>query len=274
MWPPVRLKRYAAAPWENRIKMPDDRAHPESTSKRRFPGLMTDDLSIRLRQEGIVVLRNVFATDCLTRLKMAADRFFQAIEPERSLPAHYRYNRFSNSVLLTALVDFGSDSGEELLAPLSAPGLGRLFSEMMGSAWTCNLEQSWVRKKFAPHLAPASEYHLQGWHQDGALGVSFPREPGPVVAMTELLTCWIPLNRCGVESPGLELVGRRQPALLHFTELDDSALRQRFSPQEFWAPALEFGDGLIFLNDILHRTFVRPEMGHNRLSVEYRIMPG
>jgi hypothetical protein len=91
--------------------------------------------------------------------------------------------------------------------------------------------------------------------------------------MTELLTCWIPLNRCGVDSPGLEFVRRRQPALLHFTELDDAALRQRFSPQEFWAPVLEFGDGLIFLNDILHRTCVGREMEHNRVSVEYRLMP-
>ena len=89
--------------------------------------------------------------------------------------------------------------------------------------------------------------------------------------MTELLTCWIPLAPCGIDSPGLEFVRRRQPALVHYTELGDSALRQRFSPQEFWAPALEFGDGLVFLNDILHRTHVSHDMQHDRLSVEYRI---
>ena len=92
--------------------------------------------------------------------------------------------------------------------------------------------------------------------------------------ITELLTCWIPLNECGVDSPGMEFVCRRQPELVHFTELHDPTLRQRFSPQEFWAPSLEYGDGLVFLNDILHRTFVRDEMQHNRLSVEYRIFPG
>jgi hypothetical protein len=207
-------------------------------------------------------------------LSAAADQFFHAIGPEKPFPERYRYNRFSNSVLLTALADFGGGNTKELSAPLSAPGLGPLFSDAMGPGWTCNMEQTWVRKKFAPHLAPASGYYLQGWHQDGALGVSFPLEPGQVVPMTELLTCWIPMNRCGIDSPGLEFVRRRQPALLHFTELDDPALRQRFSPQEFWTPALEFGDGLIFMNDILHRTYVCPEMGHNRVSVEYRIMRG
>jgi hypothetical protein len=238
-----------------------------------FPGLISD-LSIQLRERGIILLRDVFRTDSLNPLKTAAERFFQAIGPERSLPEQYRYNHFSNSVLVTALMDFGCDSREELWAPLSAPGLRQLFSEAMGAVWSCNREQSWVRKKLAPGRAAPSGYHLQGWHQDGALGVSFPLQSGSVIPMTELVTCWIPLNACGVDSPGLEFVRCRQPTLLHFTELDDPALRQRFSPEEFWAPALEFGDGLIFLNDILHRTSVRQEMGRDRLSVEYRIMPG
>lgn len=235
---------------------------------------MSDDLSIRLREEGVLLLRGVFASDSLTQLKTAADLFFQQMRPERSLPESYKYNRFSNSVLLTALADFGCGNAEALRAPLSAPALRSVFSEAAGLAWTCNMEQSWVRKKFAPRLAPASGYHLQGWHQDGALGVSFPPEPGPVIPMTELLTCWIPLDRCGEDSPGLEFIRRRQPALLHFTELDDASLRQRFPPGEFWAPALEFGDGLIFLNDILHRTYVYSGMQHDRMSIEYRMMPG
>jgi hypothetical protein len=206
-------------------------------------------------------------------LREAAARCFQAINTERSLPERYQFSRSSHSVLLTALLDFGCDRAEELTAPLSATGLEKLFSAAIGPEWTCNMEQSWVRKKFAPLPVPTPGYHLQNWHQDGALGIRFPLEPGPVIPMTPLLTCWIPLNRCGIDSPGLEFVRGRQPALLHFTELDDSALRQRFAAQDFWAPALEFGDGLVFLNDILHRTCVREEMTQDRLSVEYRIFP-
>ncbi|MGD0049647.1 MAG: phytanoyl-CoA dioxygenase family protein [Bryobacteraceae bacterium] len=234
--------------------------------------MATDDSATQLREQGIALLRDVFAKGSLTRLREAAARCFEAIRTERSLPERYQFSRFSHSVLLTALMDFGCGS-EELMAPLSAPGLGQLFSEAMGCEWTCNMEQSWVRKKFAPPQAPAPEYHPQSWHQDGALGVRFPLESGSVIPMTELLTCWIPLNRCGSDSPGLEFVRRRQEALLHFTELDDSALRQRFPPQEFWVPELELGDGLVFLNSVLHRTYARPEMPHNRLSVEYRIFP-
>ncbi len=235
--------------------------------------MATDDPATQLREQGIALLRGVFAKASLTGLKQAAARCFEAIGTSRSLPERYRFNRFSHSVLLTALTDFGCGGSEELLAPLSAPGLEQLFSEAMGSEWICNMEQSWVRKKFVPLQIPAPEYHPHSWHQDGALGVGFPLEAGPVTPMTELLTCWIPLNPCGRDSPGLEFIRRREPALLHFTELDDPALRRRFPPQEFWAPELEWGDGLVFLNSILHRTYATPEMRHNRLSVEYRIFP-
>jgi hypothetical protein len=233
----------------------------------------TEDPSVELRQQGVVLLRDIFARDSLTRLKDAATRCFEAIKAEVSNPERYQFNRFSHSVLLTALLDFGCNNSAELMAPLSAPVLDRVFADAIGRSWTCNMEQTWVRKKFAHLQAPASGYRLHSWHQDGALGVRFPPESGPMPPMTPLVTCWIPLNDCGTDSPGLEFVRSRQPGLVHFTELDDPALRRQFSPQEFWAPQFEFGDGVVFRNDVLHRTYALPEMRHDRLSVEYRIFP-
>lgn len=232
--------------------------------------MVADDAAAQSQEQGVAVLRGVFAKDSLARLKDAAARCLEAVEVDSALAENYKFNCFSHSVPLAALMDFGC---KELTQLLSAPGLDALFSEAMGGPWTRNMEQSWVRKKFAPIHAPASMYAEQRWHQDGALGVRFPPESGPILPMTELLTCWIPLDACGREGPGLEFVRGRQAALLHFTELDDSALRRRFRPEEFWAPELEMGDGLVFLNSVLHRTYTRPEMRRNRLSVEYRIFP-
>jgi len=229
-----------------------------------------EDCATQLREQGVSLLRDAFAKDSLIDFRDAAMRCFAAVEADTALAEIYKFNRFSHSVPLAALMDFGCD---ELTKPLSAPGLEGLFSEVMGSSWTYSMEQSWVRKKFAPMLAPASMYSEQGWHQDGALGVRFPPEAGPMLPMTELITCWIPLDACGRESPGLEFVRGRQAGLLHYSELDDSALRQRFRPEEFWAPELELGDGLVFLNSVLHRTYTLPEMRRNRLSIEYRIFP-
>jgi hypothetical protein len=241
-------------------------------TERNF-GLPIDDPATQLRQHGVALLRKVFAKKSLIPLKQAAERCFEAIDHERPLPERYRFNRISNSLLLTALPDFGCTDAEHLIAPHSAPVLEPLFTAGIDGAWVCHMEQSWLRKKFAPHQAPFPEYHNQDWHQDGALGVCFPPEPGEPVPMTRLLTCWIPLHPCGVDCPGLEFIRRPQPSLLHFTELDDSTLRRRFPTQDFWAPTLEFGDGLIFLNSVLHRTSTSPAMQLSRLSIEYRIFP-
>lgn len=233
---------------------------------------MSHDPAKQLLQQGVALLRGVFAKQPLLRIRDAAERCFDAIGGCQSPPAHYRFNRFSNSLLLTSLVDFGCRV-EDLLKPLSAPGLEPLFSETMGRGRACNLEQTWLRKKFAPRHAPAGQYHPQNWHQDGALGVSFPSQPGQPPPMTELLTCWIPLHSCGIESPGLEFILRPPTSLLHFTELGDTTVHQRFPPQDFYAPALELGDGLVFLNSVLHRTHAVAAMSRDRLSIEYRIFP-
>jgi hypothetical protein len=224
----------------------------------------------QLLERGVAVLPGAFAAEMLAGLRDAAARCFEAVETNGPLAARLGFNRFSHSVPLRALGEFGCCE-DGLLAPLSVPGLEGLFSEAFGYKWKCRPEQSWVRKKFAPVHDPGG--HPQGWHQDGALGVRFPAEAGTAVPMTRLLTCWIPLNSCGRDSPGLEFVCRRQAGLLHFTELDDAALRRRFAAEEFWAPELELGDAVVFLDSVLHRTYARPEMRRDRMSVEYRIFP-
>jgi len=273
-WRNSRLFLCPIAFWRIIRERPLDGSVIQFRSIRALKGdfVTTGDPSVELRQHGVVLLRDIYPGDSLTRLKDAAARCFQAIMAETPIPERYQFNRYSHSVLLTALLDFGCNS-DELMAPLSAPGLDRVFADAMGPAWTCNMEQTWVRKKFAPIRASPSGYRAHSWHQDGALGVCFLPESEPIPPMTELLTCWIPLNGCGRDSPGLEFVRRRQPGLVHFTELDDPALRRRFSPREFWAPKFDFGDSAVFLNDVLHRTHALPEMRHDRLSVEYRIFP-
>jgi hypothetical protein len=211
-----------------------------------------------LQERGAAHLRGIFPGEMLALLREAAAACFEAIEAGRPIPEHCRFNRFSNSVVLPALLDFGCSCPAELLAPVAAAGL---------DPSTCRMEDSWVRKKAPPH------FHAHTWHQDGGLGVRFPAERGAPIPMTPLVTLWVPLDPCGMHAPGLELVRRRLDGLLHFTELDDADLRRRFAPEEFWAPALEPGDGLVFLNGTLHRTCVRPGMRSPRLSLEYRLTP-
>ena len=227
---------------------------------------MPPEPAATLRRDGAVLLRAALPPAPLSPLRAAAAACFTAIEAGHLPPDRYRFSAFSYSVPISALLDFGVPHPEALLQPLAATGLDHW------EGLSCNPEESWVRRRFAPPNAPPY-YQPNRWHQDGGLGVAFPPEPGPAIPMTRLLTCWLPLDPCGLDAPGLEFVRRPLAALLHFTELDDEALRRRFAPEDFWAPAMEPGDVVLFLDGTLHRTFVQPHMRRDRLSVEYRFFP-
>ena len=238
-------------------------------------------LARELLGRGFAVVHGGFAMDALLAMREAAERCFHAVESDASTAERCGFNCYSHSVPLDALAGFGCDAAM-LMAPLAAPGLDSLIEAVMGSGWVCRMEHCWLRKKFAPRNAPLSRYRTQGWHQDGALGVRFPRlgedemaspKPGLEPSMTELVTVWIPLDACGRESPGLEFAGGRQARLLHYSELENEKLRRHFSEDEFQTPELAMGDGIIFLNSVLHRTYLRPEMERDRMSVEYRLFP-
>jgi hypothetical protein len=211
-----------------------------------------------LSEQGVTVLTGLFRPDLLSRLKDAAGTFdFPAI---------------SYAVPLNALEAAEICSTAELLALIDTDGLADHLSAGLPGPVQCDLQHSWMRKRFAPKNAPRL-YQPNTWHQDGGLGASFTPDPRSVPEMNRLLTCWIPLQDCGRNSPGLEIVRQRLDGLLHYTELDDVRLRQRFAPDRFWAPELELGDGLLLLPGTLHRTHVRPEMEQDRLSLEYRFFP-
>jgi phytanoyl-CoA dioxygenase PhyH len=163
----------------------------------------------------------------------------------------------------------------ELLAVISAgPAGGWIRNELEGPV-ACDLDQAWVRRQYAPsHSPPLHSPH--GWHQDGALGFDFmaARDDSLLAeGLLSMVTCWIALDRCGRDAPGLELVHRRLNGLLRPVELSDERVRERFRSEEFWRPAIEAGDGLLFRGDILHRTYVTAQMTDDRTSLELRFFP-
>lgn len=215
-----------------------------------------------LQESGIVLKRGWLASDYVERLRSASEACFQAIDAgNHEIATRFRFTPFSQSVIVPALGEFGAGDAGELL-----PALVRAVA---ADDWHCDLEQSWVRRRFAPTNAPPL-YQPNCWHQDGALGVKFD---GDLNTMTQMLTCWIPLCRCGQDAPGLEFVRQRLDSLVHYDELDDAALRRRFDASDFWTPEVGPRDAIVFQPEILHRTWVRPEMNRDRISVEFRFFP-
>lgn len=136
----------------------------------------------------------------------------------------------------------------------------------------CNLDQAWVRRQYAPKHYPRL-HAAHGWHQDGALGFEFAAQEPAANSILPMVTCWIALTACGVNAPGLEFVRERMDNLLKPSELNDPVVRDCFTKEVFWRPALQPGDALLFQGDILHRTYVTPEMTADRTSIELRFFP-
>jgi len=120
--------------------------------------------------------------------------------------------------------------------------------------------QCWVRRARPPHQ----------WHQDGALHHDFIAQPAGELLPME--TCWIPLNDCGVDAPGLEWLDAEPGRMLAPAELSDAALRARYAADAFRHPPLTAGDALFFDGGQLHRTHVTPAMNQPRTSIELRFI--
>jgi hypothetical protein len=172
----------------------------------------------------------------------------------------------------------GAAFDDSMLAAIvsgAAAECGQWLKQGLGDCVLCDRDQSWVRRQYPPHRSP--RWHApHGWHQDGALGfpfASFPDGNYPADALLRMATCWIALDPCGAEAPGVELVSQHLPELLPPSELTDARVRQRFAAEHFWRPAMQAGDAILFRGDLLHRTHVTPAMTRDRTSIELRFFP-
>src|ERR1051326_1311456 len=118
---------------------------------------------------------------------------------------------------------FSKEHLAEILAAIRRPTAKDWITEQLGDDVVCNLDESWIRRQYAPARYP--RFHApHGWPQDGALGFDFHAHPTgdfPTDALLQMVTCWIALVDCGTDAPGLELLRRRFENLIPPSELQD-----------------------------------------------------
>ncbi len=233
--------------------------------------------------EGLILVPRVLERARVLQLKGQIDARYEQIAAARKaggLEAAARIisppNRFvftASSVTIGAV--FSDAQTQTLLEVISTGPASDWLQSHCGSRMTCNLDQSWVRRQFAPKDYP--QFHApHGWHQDGGLEFDYPAhndENIPPDALLSMVTCWIPLVPCGLSAPGLELLLQRFETLLPPAQLSDAHVRAQFPSEAFWHPLLEAGDALLFRGDILHRTYATPDMTQSRTSIELRFFP-
>jgi hypothetical protein len=104
------------------------------------------------------------------------------------------------------------------------------------------------------------------FHQDGAF----------MGADIRVVNVWIALSDCGVDAPGLEVVGRRLPelaptgtegAMFHWS-VGRRMAEQVAAPASIVTPVFRAGDALVFDQLMLHSTYVTPAMTQRRYAIE------
>lgn len=241
---------------------------------------MAGQISDPIVREGIILCRSILRQEYLRKWKSVIDSRYHDLEVARRngdttniTPQAGTRERFvptASSFTIGALTHEGEIG--ELLDSVSIGIAGRWTKNILGWRLLCNLDQSWVRRQYAPLRYPPL-HAPHGWHQDGALKFDFQSHQNgdfPRNAKLNMVTCWIALDPCGLDAPGLELITERLDGLLSPSALRTESLQTRFTPTRFWRPSFEPGDALLFRGDILHRTHVIPEMTKDRTSIELR----
>jgi hypothetical protein len=233
---------------------------------------------------GIVLYRSALAGRKLVDWKSQIDECYGQIEAARQHgdsaavaqligPSEQFAPTASSFTIGTALSD---ENLRNLLSTLTTGCAGAWIESTLRSHVSCDLDQSWVRRQYAPSRYPP--FHApHGWHQDGALKFDFSSYPDgnfPADAMLNMVTCWIALNACGADAPGIEFISEELAGLLQPAELGHDAIQAQFAPAKFCRPTLEPGDALLFRGGLLHRTHVTPAMTKDRTSIELRFFAG
>jgi len=132
------------------------------------------------------------------------------------------------------------------------------------------------RLGFRNHNPLISQKSFIPYHQD-----SYTQD----VRTPQVLNCWIPLDPgAGSSSPGLEVVRHRcrpdfprkdfgirsENAAYDFITIDRDEIVREFG-DNFLAPEFSLGDGLVFSEDVIHRTYVTPAMTDSRINFELRV---
>ena len=151
------------------------------------------------------------------------------------------------------------------------------FRGVVGQLPACDLDECWVRRQFPPPDPRCRLCSPHSWHQDGALRHAYGDAAALAAdepALLDMLTCWIALDPCGTEAPGLELLRSGRLALIEPPQLAPDAITRRFGAAAMWRPVMAAGDALVFAGHVLHRTHTHASMTRERSSVELRFLDG
>jgi hypothetical protein len=238
-------------------------------------GCSPADAAQEISRFGSAVLRGVWATEDLATLHGAitgfCDHRAQLVASGMADPMTCEYHA-QGTVTLNWLIF----TGRIELTFLSRMFAGSFYHQLC-KAWFEDErifmapERIGARNMQPPHSAlTALPYHQDSYNSDRRV--------------LRVLNCWIPLDPgAGRTSPGVEVMrnpgrpgfelkvgGKATNSSYHTVAIDRDRIVAEYG-DNFLAPAFEVGDSLVFSQDVIHRTYVTPEMTAPRIGFEFRV---
>jgi hypothetical protein len=237
-----------------------------------FADLTVEILGGALQHHGSLLVRGLTTPEKAKMLQAGIDRAMAARELERTgAPPEEIGSWFAETPLDTPTGGARGWVGDlwladsprmmyEVLDLYEKRGLTGVIADYLKEPLTLSMGKTTLRR-----VEPGGNEH--DWHQDGAfLGQE-----------VRTVNVWLSLSDCGVDAPGLDIVGERLPGLVesgtHGAAFHWSVgrgvvanLTQQGIPVV--SPVFRPGDAMLFDQFMLHRTAVRPEMTKNRYAIE------
>lgn len=152
---------------------------------------------------------------------------------------------------------------EHLIDEFHKTGIGRLAREALGAEPALSAEKTVFREVCPREEEIRRKFADYGWHQDGSfLGWD-----------VDSLDVWIALTPCGWQAPAIEVVAHRFDALIppggrYDWDLSRQRIEHALPGARTAFPQFEPGDGLIFDQLCVHRSFHLEGMTERRLAIE------
>lgn len=119
------------------------------------------------------------------------------------------------------------------------------------------------------------------WIIPGPNDARLPFHQDERIQSRRLINIWMPLDPCGVDAPGLELILSPARTLLpvtpppsptyavEYAQISEADAMASGMP---WRPVMDPGDALVFWGTTPHRTHIAPHMTKSRQSIEIRLV--
>jgi hypothetical protein len=253
------------------MNLPPPRGAAESPT-----GATPADAALEITRFGSAVLRDVWAPEDLTVLREAivgfCDHRAELVASGSATPIIARYHAQGTVVLNWLIFEGRLDLGV-----LSRMFSGSFYEQLCKTYFDddqlyLSPDRIGSRNMQPPHTGrTALPFHQDSYTEDRRV--------------RGVLNCWIPLDPgAGRTAPGVEVV--RNPGRPGYELKDPSGAtaapgyetltidRDRIIAEygeNFLAPAFEIGDSLVFSQDVIHRTYVTPEMTQPRIGFEFRV---